>query len=227
MTDTTATMVEHNANGEHACTECGHQGTGQVPGCTCPGCDDTGEGQHRNSFAELVTDRDHPRPPTFRVPSYQVPERTRCSGGPDGGFFDMQRMPPGGVKAMPPGQIYRLDICRDGTLTVAVHPEQKPFNKVAIRALFTTDLPALQAAQRTVGRLQSDTEPKTLHRIDAGQRWIFGWGLRTGTLAQVDRMGDVIWLLMQGRRQEAIDLAWFYDRLAASEDPAGFGEVYR
>lgn len=31
---------EHNATGDYSCTECGHQGTGQVPGCTCVGCDD-------------------------------------------------------------------------------------------------------------------------------------------------------------------------------------------
>lgn len=31
---------QHNATDEYACTECGHHGNGQVPGCTCIGCDD-------------------------------------------------------------------------------------------------------------------------------------------------------------------------------------------
>lgn len=179
-----------------------------------------------DGFDALVTDRGNPGPPSFRVPSYQADQLAR-GGGPDGGLYDEYRFPPGGDKAMPPGQIYRLDICRDGTLTIAVR-EQKPFNKVAIRALLTTDLPALQAAQADIGVLQLDREPKTLHRLDAGRRWIFGWGIRTGTLAQIDRMGDVIWLHMQGRRQDAIDLAWYYDRLAADEDPVfTVGQVYR
>lgn len=34
------TNTEHNATDEYACTECGHYGNGQVPGCTCTGCDD-------------------------------------------------------------------------------------------------------------------------------------------------------------------------------------------
>ncbi len=33
-------VVQHNATDEYACTECGHQGRGQVPGCSCLGCDD-------------------------------------------------------------------------------------------------------------------------------------------------------------------------------------------
>jgi hypothetical protein len=36
-----ALAVEHNATGEYACTECGHFGTGNVPGCTCVRCDAT------------------------------------------------------------------------------------------------------------------------------------------------------------------------------------------
>jgi hypothetical protein len=33
--------IQHNAAGEHPCTECGHLGNGNVPGCSCIGCDDT------------------------------------------------------------------------------------------------------------------------------------------------------------------------------------------
>jgi hypothetical protein len=33
--------VEHDATDAHACTQCGHLKTGNVPGCTCIGCDDT------------------------------------------------------------------------------------------------------------------------------------------------------------------------------------------
>ena len=32
--------AQHNATGEYPCTECGHLGNGNVPGCTCVGCDD-------------------------------------------------------------------------------------------------------------------------------------------------------------------------------------------
>lgn len=32
---------EHNGTKEYECTECGHYGNGQVPGCTCRGCDGT------------------------------------------------------------------------------------------------------------------------------------------------------------------------------------------
>lgn len=34
-------QIQHNATDEYACTECGHRGNGQVPGCTCIGCDNT------------------------------------------------------------------------------------------------------------------------------------------------------------------------------------------
>lgn len=33
----------HNGTDEVECTECGHYGTGSVPGCSCPGCDDLNE----------------------------------------------------------------------------------------------------------------------------------------------------------------------------------------
>ncbi len=170
-------------------------------------------------LATIVTETGHRSTPPMRFPTYtgdQLRVQSRS-------LFDAERFPD--LKAMPPGQIYRLDICRDGALTIAVK-EQKPFNGVAVRALFTTDLDALRAAQRDIGVMQAEDEPKTIHRLDAGIRRIFGWGIRTGALGQVDRMGDVIWLHMQGRRQDAIDLAWAYDRLAAQEDPQSMGAVY-
>lgn len=37
---TPAPAVEHNATDDAECTECGHWGTGNVPGCACDGCDD-------------------------------------------------------------------------------------------------------------------------------------------------------------------------------------------
>lgn len=35
-----AIFRQHNATAQYACTECGHHGSGQVPGCSCGGCDD-------------------------------------------------------------------------------------------------------------------------------------------------------------------------------------------
>ncbi len=46
------------------------------------------------------------------------------------------------------------------------------------------------------------------------------------SLAQVDRIEDVIWLVMQGCVTEAAALAWEYDREEARENPDGVGWDY-
>lgn len=159
-------------------------------------------------------------PPPMRFPTYTVPELDRYSGL---GRFNTERYPRqkrGGIIPR-----YRLDLCRDGALTIAEH-RQKPFNGVAIGVMFDTDLDRLKLIQATVCKLQYEDEPKTADRIDAGRRYVFSWGIRTGTIEQLERIGDVCWLVGQERIAEAVDLAWEYDRLAAAEDPGSGGFVY-
>lgn len=73
--------VQHNATGDYSCTECGHQGRGQVPGCTCIGCDDdvsvrfvdpTSAPQWAARFAF--------RPYHFDAPSKVAEEKIACPG---------------------------------------------------------------------------------------------------------------------------------------------------
>lgn len=159
-------------------------------------------------------------PPPMRHPSHTVCQTDRGRDNSRGRYYD-ERMPPYAEEQ----KAYRLDCCADGALTISERG-QRPFNGAALPILFSDDLEKLKLVQATVGKLQWDPDPRLLDRPEKGDRIIFSWGIRTGTLAQLTRIGDVVWLVHEGRLEEAIALAWDYDRLAAQDDPDSYGAYY-
>src|SRR3982751_4212226 len=75
--------VQHNATDEDACTECGHLGNGNVPGCTCISCDDAcGKNLVEWPYGNCTERPGHPGDCDRRQKTpRRRPERNKCVHG--------------------------------------------------------------------------------------------------------------------------------------------------
>lgn len=99
---------------------------------------------------------------------------------------------------------WRLDLCRDGTLSLRKHGE-KPFNGVAVPIYHHDDKEVLKDVQTLMCRLAHGRDPALTH--EGGRRYIFSWMSLPGTLWQINAVQRVIHLYVTQSAQAASDEA--------------------
>jgi hypothetical protein len=110
---------------------------------------------------------------------------------------------------------WRLDVCRDGTLSLRARCEE-PFNGVALPVAYHSSKQALQQAQRVLCTVKPERDERLTH--EEGRRYVWsGWP--PGTVWQLSAVARVLHLYLQHGRAvgEAVRLSKLVEDAALRE----------
>uniref|UniRef100_UPI003F494685 hypothetical protein n=1 Tax=Nonomuraea sp. CA-251285 TaxID=3240002 RepID=UPI003F494685 len=96
---------------------------------------------------------------------------------------------------------WRLDLCRDGTLSLRARDEE-PFNGVAMPVAYASHRRDLELAQRALGTFKPQRPDRRL-TYEGGRRYMWsGW--LPGTAWQLSAVARVLHMFLRGDQDEAV-----------------------